>query len=359
MTDIAFLAIAQAHQHLHFLPAALRLAREPGVRVYVLSPSRAGLAFIRSYDPDRTLRLRWLPMRTNKRRDGLFTPPKRRKTLRMYRRYVGWFPTIVTTETSSGILKTFPEFRSRLIEIKHGAGDRAAGYIDEHLAYDLILVAGEKDKRRMIEHGLATEESCVVTGYAKFELIRPPVRLFADERPIALYNPHFDPDVSSGFVMGDAIIAAMERIKEWNFVVAPHVKLKEGVDFRSTSPNVLIDRGSARSVDMTYTQAAAIYIGDASSQVYEFIRTPRPCIFINAHGVDWRGDPAYEHWTFGQVIDHPDDLAAAIARAAALQPDFEPIQRAALARSIDDSPVPASERQARAILKFAGHRPAA
>ena len=51
--EIAFLAISQAHQFLHWLPAALRLAREPDVRVTVLVSSQAGLDFIRGYDPDR------------------------------------------------------------------------------------------------------------------------------------------------------------------------------------------------------------------------------------------------------------------------------------------------------------------
>jgi hypothetical protein len=37
--DIAFLAISQAHQFLHWLPAALRLAAEPGVKVNFLVSS--------------------------------------------------------------------------------------------------------------------------------------------------------------------------------------------------------------------------------------------------------------------------------------------------------------------------------
>ena len=41
MLRIAFLAISQAHQFLHWLPAALRLAREPGVEVTVLGTSEA------------------------------------------------------------------------------------------------------------------------------------------------------------------------------------------------------------------------------------------------------------------------------------------------------------------------------
>jgi hypothetical protein len=139
----------------------------------------------------------------------------------------------------------------------------------------------------------------------------------------------------------------------WNFVVAPHVKTRGGPSVRSSSPNIIIDRGSVRSIDMTYTQAADVYIGDASSQVYEFIRTPRPCIFLNLDRVDWQSNPAYSHWHLGQVIDSIDQLPRALAQAKALQPQFEQAQRAMSAASIDDSGGPASERQAQAILAFA------
>ena len=43
------------------------------------------------------------------------------------------------------------------------------------------------------------------------------------------------------------------------------------------------------NVGTVYVRAASLYIGDASSQVYEFLERPRPCIFVNCHGVEWRG----------------------------------------------------------------------
>jgi len=149
----------------------------------------------------------------------------------------------------------------------------------------------------------------------------------------------------------------MESIPGWNFVVAPHVKLRGGPAVRSDAGHIVIDRGSTRSIDMSYTQAASIYIGDASSQVYEFIRTPRACIFLNFDRIDWRTDPAYAHWHLGQVIENADDLPMALARAQELQPQYEPVQRRLSAASIDQAEMPASERQAQAILAFArdGH----
>jgi hypothetical protein len=350
MTKIAFLALAQAHQHLHWLPAALELARRTGVTVDVLCPSRAGIKFIRSFDPDKRLNLVWIPAQWG---DGLFDLPSRKRVHILYRWLFRRYPVLVTTESTSARLCEDPKFHSALIRIRHGVGDTATRVDDTRLdQFDLSLVGGDKDKRRLIAAGLATEEHCIVTGYAKFELVKPPPRLFDNDKPIALYNPHSRPDLSSWFKDGEALVWQMEQIPDWNFVVAPHVKLEGGPAVSSAAQNILIDHGSIRSIDMSYTQAASIYIGDASSQVYEFLLRPRPCIFVNSHGIDWRGKEEYAHFALGQVIERPEDLGPALARANSLQPQFEPLQRAAMEDSIDDSPVPASKRQADAILNF-------
>ena len=153
-----------------------------------------------------------------------------------------------------------------------------------------------------------------------------PDSIFANNQPIALYNPHFDKTVGTWARHGRKIVRTMESIPGWNFVVAPHVKLRGGPAIRSDAGHIVIDRGSTRSIDMSYTQAASVYIGDASSQVYEFIRTPRACIFLNLERIDWHANPAYAHWHLGQVIESADELPAALARAHSLQAQFEPAQ---------------------------------
>ena len=357
MIRVAYLALAQAHQHLHWIPGALALARRPGVRVDVLCASRANLDFIRGYDPEGLLRLRYLPA-PRLTADGLFSVPRRRMTALMFHPWMMRYDVIVTTEISSSVLKRLPWFRVPMIHLKHGAGDAEAGYNPKHRDFDLTLVNGVKDKERLIARGLATEKGIAVVGYAKFEAFRAPEPLFGDDRPVALYNAHAKAPDSTWHEHAQAIVAEMERIKDWNFIVAPHVKLR-GTPVASDASNILIDRGSRRSIDMSYTHAADVYIGDASSQVYEFIRNPRPCIFLNLDHADWREDEKYSHWHFGQVIEDIADLGPALGRAATLQPGFEPLQRAALARSIDPSPVPASERQAQAILDVIRDRPRA
>src|SRR3546814_20088737 len=76
LRKIAFLAISEAHQVFHWLPAALCLARDFGVEVSVLSPSRKMLDFIGSYDEKCVLELVQL-RRPFPSRDSLFRLPSR------------------------------------------------------------------------------------------------------------------------------------------------------------------------------------------------------------------------------------------------------------------------------------------
>lgn len=351
MIRIGFLALAQAHQHLHWIPGALGLAKRPGVQVDVLCASRANLDFIRGHDPEKLLRLRFLPT-PRRSKDGLFSIPKRRLTAILFHPLMLAYDALVTTETSSSVLKRLPWFKVPLIHLKHGAGDAEAGYNPKHRYFDLTMVNGVKDKQRLIDRGLASADQIAVVGYAKFEIEPAPERLFADDRPVALYNAHAKAPDSTWFDHAPAIVAAMEVLPHWNFIVAPHVKATGGQVVTSAARNILIDRGSRRSIDMSYTHAADVYIGDVSSQVYEFIRSPRPCIFLNLGQAEWREREKYSHWHFGEVIEDIAELGAALGRAASLLAGYEPLQRAALARSIDPSSVPSSERQADAILAF-------
>jgi hypothetical protein len=105
---------------------------------------------------------------------------------------------------------------------------------------------------------------------------------------------------------------------------------------------------------MTYLRAADIYLGDVSSQVYEFLLEPRPCIFLNAHGVSWRGDPSYLHWSLGRVVDRvASDLGPALESAFASHPDHLPRQRELFRYTFHDEPgSTAAERGADTILRY-------
>jgi hypothetical protein len=142
--------------------------------------------------------------------------------------------------------------------------------------------------------------------------------------------------------------------------VAPHIRLfhdasrkaRETVLAWSVPGKILIDLDSDRLVDMTYTSQADVYLGDVSSQVYEFLAQPRPCVFLNAHDVSWQQDPSYRFWTLGEVVADPALLLAAIDRSFAEHPRFAEAQRIALVDSVGGDPANAAARGAAALAGF-------
>src|SRR3546814_20932877 len=71
---------------------------------------------------------------------------------------------------------------------------------------------------------------------------------------------------------------------------------------------------------MSYTNSADIYLGDISSQVYEFIRQPKPCLFFNLDRIAWREHGGFAHWHLGQVVERLTDLPSSLRQSSAEQP---------------------------------------
>ena len=254
----------------------------------------------------------------------------------------------------------------RMIRVRHGAGDRD-GVFDERLrAFDFMLLPGRKYVDRLRGLGLLPEGDYALAGYPKFEVIqgfnRPVPRLFQNDRPVVLYNPHFDAAQSSWQTMGLQVLDFFAAHPEYNLIFAPHLvlfkrRLRHGAflprRYRRVA-NIHVDLGSSALVDMSYLRAADIYLGDVSSQVYEFILQPRPCIFLNAHAVDWTDHPAYAHWHLGQVVDRVEpDLHLALQQAGEAQERYRSRQEQALAYTFHTEPgVSAAALGARAIAAF-------
>lgn len=266
--------------------------------------------------------------------------PKRLQLL-AGRRLFDELDLLVTAERTSTFLKHLPD-PPPIVHIPHGAGDRSQGYEKRIRLFDHVIVAGRKDRDRMVEDGLVRPDACSVSGYVKRAAVlrmrerRPAPRLFDDDRPILLYNPHFAPGLGSWPLFGAAFATAIAAMADHNVVLAPHVRLAErlspaerGAMERLAVPGrVIVDLGSERSCDMSYTLAADLYVGDVSSQVYEFLHTPKPCVFLNATGADQGGNRDFAHWRFGEVVSDPALLSQAVARAPERHPAFEDAQLA-------------------------------
>ena len=245
---------------------------------------------------------------------------------------------LIVAERTSTILRYVTKQLPPFIHIPHGAGDGAKSYDRRIRHFDHVLVAGEKDKRRMIELGLVQNENCHVTGYIKPYAVKyiNPVSpsVFDNARPVVLYNPHFCEDLSSWREFGFNLLEAFGRNRDMNFIVAPHIRFAKKQDRESIDAikayskyeNIHVDLGSAKSCDMTYTRSADIYLGDVSSQVYEFLSVPKACVFLTSAKTQWRDNPDFAHWRYGPVCHSVEAVMAALSRASIDLPDYAQAQ---------------------------------
>ncbi len=371
----------QTHQLAHSLPIALALAERGEHRITLAFAKPAIRKEIeRQADPALLARMELVQLGLKRGGSRLLAGALERLVpatkLLLYRDNLDFFASfdaVVVSEKTTLLLKTrYGLDHVKLIHTRHGAGDRAIGFNPESAKFDLVLVSGHKiADRLMADAGLAPEQIALV-GYPKFDLCadnRFEGHFPAPERPTVIYNPHPSPKLSSWFKHGAAVLEAFRNQDRYNLIFAPHVMLFErkwvvtvdppslarvtppGPQF-AAEPRIHIDTGSAASSDMSYTNRADIYLGDVSSQVYEFLREPRPCLFLNSHGVDWQGDPNYLHWQAGPVLESADGLLARIDAAIASHPDYAPAQKALIDATFSLSDRPSAERAAEAITAF-------
>lgn len=372
----------QIHQVAHGLPIALELARQaPGLDIAVATTgphltaevrrlaARAGGPLPALTELGPSLRTRAL--------DALLGRVLPVRKLLAYADNLGFFRSLdmlVVPEKTSLLLKTrYRLDRPAIVHTRHGAGDRALGFDRASAGFDHVLCSGTKYRDRLVAEAGLDPARVSMVGYPKFDLPVPAWPLppgFDPARPTVLYSPHPSPHLSSWYRHGRAVLEFFRQSRDYQLIFAPHVMLFQRpfvltVDrlrlarpgrvprFARMAPNIHVDTGSPASADMTYTEAAGIWLGDASSQVYEFLRRPRPCLFLNSHGVRWQGDPNYLHFRAGEVIENPDDLreglARTIARHAAL---YRPVQEQIFARTFDLTEEPSSARAAREILRL-------
>lgn len=283
---------------------------------------------------------------------------------------------LVVAEKTSLILKTrYGLSNLKIVHTRHGAGDRAIGFDKASAGFDHVLVSGRTIRDRLVHETGVDPSRISIVGYPKFDLL--PARgathpLLDDGRPVALYNPHVSPHLSSWYEVGRQVLDWFVAHDDHHLIFAPHVMLFER-PFVATidklrldragrieerylrAPNIHIDLGSRASTTMAYTLRADLYLGDVSSQVYEFMLQPRPCVFLNSHRFAWAGDPNFRHWRAGPVIEDVASLGAAMERSRQEHETvWRPIQEALFNQSFDLTDEPSAERAARAVARFAG-----
>ncbi len=369
-----------AHQVAHGLPIAISLASHyPQIEVQILfSPGAVETEVLRNADkvsPNvKFIRLRsaWTGAKTLTRASGSSIPFNLISALHRNLDQFRSLTALVVPEKTSLLLKTCFGLRQlKMIHTRHGAGDRAVGFDKASGRFDFVLLSGQKIRDRLAAAGQLRQNGYAIVGYPKFDLSQSPgpKKWFSNCRKTVLYNPHPSVALSSWYRDGPYILDYFAKNPDYNLIFAPHVMLFAKRFNISLSPlalglvppvplhilnasNIHIDLGSTASIDMTYTDAADIYLGDASSQVYEFIRTPRPCIFFNSHGHSYNEDPNFAHWAAGAVVENIVALEKALADAMDRPNAFECVQKQLFSYSFDISNVPSADRAANAIASF-------
>ena len=302
-----------------------------------------------------------------------FLPARRIARLYWHRQALRRASIIISTERTCLTLKRHWRGKNCPVfaYIPHGSGDRSVAVHPALKDFDLCLLSGEKVVDQLVSSGTVKRENCRIIGYPKFDSLRgrQPEQFFANDRPTFLYNPHFDPHLSSWYDNGPAILQWFyERPEQYNLIFAPHVMLfskelhispeyklsrrRPGLDEKYRSaPNMRIDIDSERLFDMSYTMSAHAYIGDVSSQIYEFLVNPRPCYFIDTHSGD-HSEP-YDSWRCGPVVRSASALFPLLDDWQKIGEQYSNVQEKLILRTFDHSEThTAGERGAEAVANY-------
>ena len=162
--------------------------------------------------------------------------------------------------------------------------------------------------------------------------------------------------------MGLDILEFFYNNPQYNLIFAPHIHTFKARGNRNSSvidkkyfnaKNIHIDLGSDKSVDMSYLKISDLYLGDISSQVYEFIIIPRPCLFLNPKQVDYKNNYAFRFWNCGPVINNISHFDAELQKAISSFSDYESIQKTITNENFYfEEGSTASERTAKAINNY-------
>jgi hypothetical protein len=363
MVQVAFLYNAQDHHLFHSLPIACELSRlNLDINVVVIARTAAQLDLARqlsSFYPGHRLQFQRLSTPF-----GLEKLPVPKLLLLVANRHMlKRFKAIVVPERTSLYLKSMGVKCSKFIHSFHGSSghDRIEDPRIKH--FDLLLAPSPKRLQRLLDGGAARPGHATVIGYTKLDLIKrlfsKPPSLFNNTRPTVLYNPHHWIHKSSWPLIGWKILDYFAASNRYNLIFAPHVRLfdRRIGKYRAFRKylgleHIRLDLGSRASIDMSYTLAADFYLGDVSSQVFEFLIKPRPCIFLNPRKLRWNDDADFASWRLGKVVETVVELDQALATVEQWQSNYFAQQHEARMTSFPETLEPAPILGARAIVEF-------
>lgn len=347
---IAFLFIDEIHHLYHFITAAKELSKTNKVHILtypspdpllykLLEDLKASNVVVKEMP---TYSFRALTDKIKQRKI-----PRKGFWIRKNQKYIlRNFDAVVFTDFfHKYLLKSRKTDLPMLLKFPHGIAGRAYSYKQNELDFDFQLLVGKFQYDQFKKMGILGKYP-VITGYPKLDAVKDlsQPKIFQNYNPIILYNPHFDPNFSSWKKEGLEILEFFYRQKDYNLIFAPHINLfqgnQAGNDMTSlprhlfNTENIHIDFGSEASANMTYTKSADIYLGDVSSQVYEFITDPRPCIFLNVNNFHYENDFNFRFWKCGPVINGSGELKDILHSSQSWFQKYKPVQERISAENV-------------------------
>ncbi len=373
MIKIGFIHFDTIYLIHHFIGSAVELYKDPDCEVEILTPETEQeylYSLLDLYDVPRSI-VKKIPTylykkfaykiqkRTNPSTVPLFS--KHRKEL------IGYDVLVFTVFNHLRIPRN--KRNPKFVFLMHGAGDRDYPFLDIYKEpiseFDLVTTSGQKIKDLFYKMGEYKHTKFEICGYQKFDAVRIENKekiLFNNNKPTVVYNPHFRDSISSFHKHGIDILEFFYTNKKYNLIFSPHFNLfderRQDALKRSDiakkyfeSDSIIIDFGSVNSVNMSYMLSADIYLGDLSSQVYEFLINGRkPCIFFNAHTINWKKNEHYQMWQLGKIINDIEKLGNILESRDIWQKEFKEKQKKAMAYTFDISnEISSSKRVATAI----------
>jgi len=230
--------------------------------------------------------------------------------------------TDVLITSSFGIPKLLTKFNLRdifVIFTNHGTGDGKYTFNNDLSNYDCTFITSRKMYEQYKNFGiLKTLKTYLIVDYCKFDYLfynqNKDLKIFNNELPIVLYNPHYNKKISSFYKDGENIVNKIIKSDKYNLILSPHplvnswhfidrIKMKF-----PKSDNFYKDWSSIHKVNFDYMKIADIYLGDVSSSSYEWLYFNKPMVFFNSYNIKWDENPYYKFWHMGYVINNINDL---------------------------------------------------
>ncbi len=369
MKEVLFLQLDFDHFSYHIVPIAAELSKrsDTNVAIGVLGQSKDHLErLINECYPDHQCDL--IRMDVTKARKIIdlrykLPIPRVKKIFQRYQGRIKKFDVVISPSFAYlRLQKILKDKCPPMIYCAHGAGDGGYGFDPCIREFALMLVPGPKVLNRMEEEDILPAKGVEMVGYPKFDLLKKmaaPKSFFGNHNPTFFYNPHFRKDLSSYYDWGNWLLEYFYQRPEYNLIFAPHISIfkrflsPSDIDRKYyDAPNIHIDTGSENAINMTYIRVSDAYIGDASSQVYEFLYKRRPCLFLNAQGIEWVNNNNYLHWQAGEVVDDIRGLARAVETCFDKHKDYKTIQDGLFEATFELTDQLSGQRAAKAINHF-------